>query len=316
MREDWDQAVQGQFDEVKTWSRKLEQVERQIEGLSSFAAHVEKFLEAKYSSADGATALASKGHGRKSSRESRGVSTEHTSGASSSSARTLHYIQIPEPPGIPAPPTPNETPQPDAQPVLTTHLSTLRSEVRAGAIRVDISNPEQWSPGDTAILKNKEAGQVRNTGSLIFETPIQDDYEAGVDVRSLLPSERLEEMEVRWAVTDVDSSGNRRVKFWVDEASSSPTDESMTPRSDETSSHVPPTHSSAPPFPSLNARSGERAPPSPERRGRPPHDHSSQGSGSPDFGGGVRFDDEMDGRGHIPGYETQDPTNHTNPTSR
>ena len=102
---------------------------------------------------------------------------------------------------------PKEAPQPDAQPVSATHFSTLRSEVRAGAIRADVSNPEQWSPGDTAILKSQE-----DIGSLIFETPIQHDYEAGVEVRSLPPTERLEEMEGRWVV---DSSGNRYVKFWL-----------------------------------------------------------------------------------------------------
>ena len=80
----------------------------------------------------------------------------------------------------------------------------MRSEVRAGAIRIDITNPEQWSAGDTAILRNQEAKQVRDIGSLIFETPIQQDYEAGVEVRSLLAIDRLEEMDGRLAVTDED----------------------------------------------------------------------------------------------------------------
>ena len=66
----------------------------------------------------------------------------------------------------------------------------MRSEVRSGAIRIDITNPEQWSAGDTAILRSQEAKRVRDIGSLIFETPIQHDYEAGVEVRSLLPTER------------------------------------------------------------------------------------------------------------------------------
>ena len=68
----------------------------------------------------------------------------------------------------------------------TTHFSTVRSEVRSGAIRIDITNPEQWSAGDIAVLRNQEAKRVRDIGSLIFETPIQHDYEAGVEVRSLL----------------------------------------------------------------------------------------------------------------------------------
>ena len=45
---------------------------------------------------------------------------------------------------------------------------------------------------------------MRDIGSLIFETPIQHDYEAGAEVRSLLPTERLEEMDGRLAVTDED----------------------------------------------------------------------------------------------------------------
>ena len=81
-------------------------------------------------------------------------------------------IQITEPPTI-APP---------ANPTSTTHFSTVQSDVRAGAIRVEISDPEQLSPGEVAILQNQEAKRVREIGSLIFDTPIQHDYEAGVRV--------------------------------------------------------------------------------------------------------------------------------------
>ena len=38
----------------------------------------------------------------------------------------------------------------------------------------------------------------------VFETPIQHDYEAGVEVRSLLPTEQLEEIDGRLAVMDLD----------------------------------------------------------------------------------------------------------------
>ena len=95
---------------------------------------------------------------------------------------------------------------------------------RLQGIRIDITDPEQWSAGDTAILRNQEAKKVRDIGSLIFETPIQHDYEAGTEVRSLLPTERLEEIDGRLAVTDEDlhSPGTRSVKFWVDEAPNSP----------------------------------------------------------------------------------------------
>ena len=60
-KEDWDRAPHGQFEEVQTWSHTLEQVERQVKGLSSFAAYVDKFLEVKFSSTEGAPALARPG---------------------------------------------------------------------------------------------------------------------------------------------------------------------------------------------------------------------------------------------------------------
>ena len=59
---------------------------------------------------------------------------------------------------------------------------------------------------------------MRDIGSLIFETPVQHDYEARVEVRSLLPTEQLEETDGRLAVLDVDpATGARFVRFWVDE---------------------------------------------------------------------------------------------------
>ena len=54
-----------------------------------------------------------------------------------------------------------------------------------------MSDSEQWSSSDVAILQNREAKKVREVGSLIFETPIQHDYEAGVEVRSLLSDNQL-----------------------------------------------------------------------------------------------------------------------------
>ena len=89
-------------------------------------------------------------------------------------------------------------------------------EVRAGAIRIDITDPEQWSAGDVAVIRNQEAKRVRDIGSLIFETPIQHDYEAGVEVRSLLTTEHLEEIDGRLAVMDTDphNPDSRFVGFW------------------------------------------------------------------------------------------------------
>ena len=106
--------------------------------------------------------------------------------------------------------------QPKAKP----HFSNVIGQVRAGAIRMDITNPEEWAAGDVAVIRNQEAKKVRDIGSLIFETPIQHDYEEGVEVRSLLSTEQLEEVGGRLAVVDISpTSGRRVVRFWVDEPS-------------------------------------------------------------------------------------------------
>ena len=65
---------------------------------------------------------------------------------------------------------------------------------------------------------------MRDIGSLIFESPIQHDYEAGVEVRSLLSTEQLEEIDCRLAVTDENPHNpeTRFVRFWVDEIPISP----------------------------------------------------------------------------------------------
>ena len=146
--------------------------------------------------------------------------------SASSSTRPPSYLQTPRPPTVPAPLVPKDSAPAPGENVSssepsrdsTTHFSTVRSEVRSGAIRIDITNPEQWSAGDIAALRNQEAKKVRDIGSLIFETPIQHNYEAGVELRSLLSIEHLEEIDGRLAVTDEDPhSGTRFVRFWVDE---------------------------------------------------------------------------------------------------
>ena len=198
--------------------------ERQLSGLRSFARQVEQFLARMKA---GATAP-------RESRETPTLEKRGTSeslgcvpGASASSSATPSvHLQIPTPPTIPAPPIPKEgsprsrenAPSSRQNRGNTTHFSTVQSEVRSGAIRIDITDPEQWSAGDVAVIRNQEAKEVRDIGSLIFETPIQHDYEAGGEVRSLLPTEQLEEVDGRLAVFDVDpSSSTRFVRFWVDE---------------------------------------------------------------------------------------------------
>ena len=154
-----------------------------------------------------------------------GESLGHVPGASVLSPAVMANMPTPTPPTIPAPPIPTEVSPSVRENVPAspkrsspTRFSTVRSEVRSGAIRIDITNPQQWEAGDVAVIRNQEAKKVRDFGSLIFETPIQHEYEAGVEVRSLLPTEQLEEIDGRLAVLDVDPvSGARFVRFWVDE---------------------------------------------------------------------------------------------------
>ena len=216
-----DESVQSMLrlsDLLESLSGRQKSFEKQTAGLRSFAQHVEKFLS--QSTTEGAPAPSDTSNVTRIGEERPTASQRDVPGGSSSSTRPPAYLQVPRPPTIPAPPVPQEN-APSSEPsrVSTAHFSTVDSEVRARASRVDITNPEQWSAGDTSILRNQEAKQVQDIWSLIFETPIQHDYEAGVEVRSLLSTERLEEMDGRLAVTDEDphAPGVRYVKFWVDE---------------------------------------------------------------------------------------------------
>ena len=206
----------GQFrdnDLLDRFDQKQRSLERQLTGLVSFAQHVEKFLA--QSTSGGATAPVERLRLMRRERERPTATLEQTPGASSSSTRPPPYVQIPEPPSVPAPPVP---------PILLRQIlsnpaqrisvqSEVKSEQEQSALILPILR--QWSAGDTAILRNQEAKRVRDIRSLIFETPIQHDYEAGVEVRSLLPTERLEEIDGRLAVTDEDprTHGVRYAKF-------------------------------------------------------------------------------------------------------
>ena len=160
-------------------------------------------------------------------RSGSGEPLEYVPGVSVSSPAISVTMPTPTPPTFPAPPIPRGRSIGEGKcPSVTqkgrpTRFSTVRSEVRSGAIRIDITDPQQWAAGDVAVIRNQEAQKVRDFGSLIFETPIQHDYETGVEVRPLLPTEQLEEIDGRLAVLDVDPvSGNRFVKFWVDDVHS------------------------------------------------------------------------------------------------
>ena len=73
-------------------------------------------------------------------------------------------------------------------------------------------------------MQNQEAKAVRQLGSLIFDTPLQHDYESGVEVRTLLPTEKVDEVNGRSAVIDVgvDGGPGGYVKFWTDAIPDSP----------------------------------------------------------------------------------------------
>ena len=199
-------------------------------------------------------------------RDGGGEPLAYVPGASVSSPEMSLNMPTPTPPTFPAPPIPTEaTPSVrEAAPTSPrrenpTRFSTIRSEVRSGAIGIDITNPEQWTAGDVAVIRNQEAKRVRDIGSLIFETPTRHDYEAGVEVRSLLSTEQLEEIDGRLAVLDVDPlTGTRFVKFWVDEVPVSVSDEGASQRRDR------------------NNPGGEATGRDTERQ-------------SPDFGGGVDY---------------------------
>ena len=152
---------------------------------------------------------------------------------------------------------------------------------------MDITNSEEWTEGDIAVIRNQEAKKVRDVGSLIFETPIQHDYEEGVEVRSLLSSEQLEEIDGRLAIVDTSpTTGTRVVRFWVDEV----------PILDEIAG-------------------GSRALGSTEQRGVDTPAHRPTGVGgrreSPDFGGGVVYHDlDTPRRERLPeGARDSPPTN-------
>ena len=86
-----------------------------------------------------------------SGRDRSGEPLAYVPGASVSSPDMSVNMPMPTPPTFPAPPIPTEvTPSVrEAAPTSPrrdnpTRFSTVRSEVRSGAIRIDISDPEQW----------------------------------------------------------------------------------------------------------------------------------------------------------------------------
>ena len=89
-----------------------------------------------------------------------------------------------------------------------TVFNTTLNKAKPGAARVEISESDQWKPGDVPLLQNQEARTVRPVGSLVLDCPLQNGFDEGVEVRTLLPTEHLEEIEGCTAVTDVGADGN------------------------------------------------------------------------------------------------------------
>ena len=208
-----------------------------------------------------------------------GVSQTYVPGASASSSTVpTATLQVPTPPVVPPPPIPTTKDQlssqsqgssgsSQVQPKTRPHFSTVIGQVRAGAIRMDITNPEEWAVGDVAVIRNQEAKKVRDIGSLIFDTPIQHDYEEGVEVRSLLSTEQLEEVGGRLAIVDTSpTSGRRVVRFWVDDSSvhDDGASDARTPRRAEQTGISTPTRQ---------------------------HAEGGRSRESPEFGGGVDYHD-------------------------
>ena len=281
VRDDHTQSVSRLSDLFEKFGERQKSLERQLSGLRSFARHVEQFLEQPATGR--ATAPSETLRIPRLENERTNASQGHVSGTSGSSTKPPSSLQVPRPPTIPAPPVPPRNTSPPVELALHTLVQC--------EVKFDLEQSEFISPTRNLAKSRK---RVRDIGSLIFETPIQHDYEAGVEVRSLLPTERLEEMDGRLAVTDEDprASGVKYAKLWVDEVPNSP--EGSRSHADE-----------EPTSPLASARDVSRVPTTPERRERmsPEHEISdrNRSRGSPDFGGGVGHqENDVYHRGHIP----------------
>ena len=98
--------------------------------------------------------------------------------------------------------------QPQEPQRYSTVFSTTIRGVRPGVIRVEVGDSDQWRVGDVATLQIQE--------SLVFRSPLRQGYYEGIEVRTLLSSESLEERKGSQVVTDVNADGVRYITFWVD----------------------------------------------------------------------------------------------------
>ena len=51
-------------------------------------------------------------------------------------------------------------------------------DAHQGAVRVEITDADQWHVGDVEILQNQEARTAQQLGSLLFRAPLPYGYEA------------------------------------------------------------------------------------------------------------------------------------------
>ena len=111
-----EQAILSELGKVREQAQ-----DRQIAGLLSFAKHVERFLA---QTNQGATAP--------------------------SNVRPTPVLAL----SVPKVSTPRrESPSSEPGKKSATHFSTVRSNVRSGAIRIDITNSEEWSAGNVAVIR-------------------------------------------------------------------------------------------------------------------------------------------------------------------
>ena len=157
--------------------------------------------------------------------------------SASSSTVSASLAQAPTPPPVPAPPIPTKA---GAVAPRESHVTPTRkgetseslgyvpgAYVPGASMSSSAMSASLQTPTPPTIpappIPTEASLQSRENASLSPKRDsttrfIQHDYEAGVEVRSLLPTEQLEETDGSLAVLDVDpATGTRFVRFWVDE---------------------------------------------------------------------------------------------------
>ena len=111
-------------------------------------------------------------------------------------------------------------------------VNVLREEVLQSISGQD-KNLKEWTRGKLTHMNTKLRGlrEFATAVETLFirSVPLRrasaPESSPGVEVRSLLSTEVMEEVDGRLAVTDVDPNGQRFVKFWIDDFAGSPREE-------------------------------------------------------------------------------------------